>query len=86
MKISIAKTRVQHIRARPKVSDTTEDDVLSLPPEKCFKFECDKCGMTYPSKHGLSVHKGRFCKKTPDSKEPKPKGNTCRPNNHTDEG
>ena len=46
-----------------KVSETTEDDVKTLPPELQLKFECDKCGYTYPSQHGLSIHKSRFCKK-----------------------
>ena len=57
MKVSIPKTKAQHIRKRPIVSSTTEDDVQNLPPEKKFKFECDKCSMTYPTKHGLAVHR-----------------------------
>ena len=63
MLISIPKTKAQHIMKTPKVSETTEDDVKSLPPELQLKFECDKCGYTYPSQHGLSIHKSRFCKK-----------------------
>ena len=75
MKISIAKTKAQHIRPRPKVSETTEDDVQNLPADRRFKFECDKCGMTYPSKHGLAVHKGRrFCKGRRTAKKPSRKG------------
>ena len=31
MKISIAKTKAQHIRSRPTVSDTTESDITNLP-------------------------------------------------------
>ena len=63
MLISIPKTKAQHIMHTPKVSETTEDDVKALPPELQLKFECDKCGYTYPSQHGLSIHKSRFCKK-----------------------
>ena len=74
MKISIAKTKVQHIRPRPSVSPTTEDDVDSLPPDKKFKHVCNKCTMSYPSKHGLSVHQGRHCKGRPTAKKPSRKG------------
>ena len=74
MKISIAKTKAQHIRPRPKVSNTTEEDIANLPPEKKFKHQCDKCKMTYPTKHGLSVHQGRWCKKRPTAKKPSRKG------------
>ena len=74
MMISIPKTKVQHIRKRAKVSETTEDDVSNLSAEKQFKFECDKCGMTYPNKHGLSVHKGRFCKGRRTARKPSRKG------------
>ena len=42
MKVSIPKTKAQHIRKRPIVSSTTENDIQNLPPEKKFKFECDK--------------------------------------------
>ena len=63
MEISIAKTKVQHIMNCPTVSETTEDDVENLPPEMKFKFKCDKCGMDYPTKHGLSIHKERWCKR-----------------------
>ena len=56
MEISVPKTKVQHIRHRPKVSPTTEVDVSNLPKEKKFKFECKSCGMTYPTQHGLNVH------------------------------
>ena len=74
MKISIAKTKAQNIRPRPKVSNTTEDDITNLPPEKKFKHECDKCKMTYPTKHGLAVHQGRWCKGRPTAKKPSRKG------------
>ena len=74
MSISIPKTKVQHIRPTPRVSETTEADIANLPPEKAFKFECTDCGMTYPTKHGLSVHKGRWCKKRKNAKKPSRKG------------
>ena len=63
MEISIPKTKVQHIQRQPKVGQTTEADIDNLPPEKAFKHKCDKCDMTYPTAHGLAVHKGRWCKK-----------------------
>ena len=74
MKISIQKTKAQHIRKLAKVSDTTEEDVSNLPDDKKFKYECDKCGMTYPTKHGLAVHKGRHCKGRRRAKKPSRKG------------
>ena len=74
MSISIPKTKVQHIRPTPRVSETTEKDIVNLPPEKAFKFECTDCGMTYPTKHGLAVHKGRWCKKKKNAKKPSRKG------------
>ena len=40
MSISKPKTKVQHIKHKPKVSATTEEDIKNLPPEKKFQFEC----------------------------------------------
>ena len=74
MLISIPKTKCQHIMPTPTVSHTTEQDVEGLPAEKQFKFVCDKCSMTYPTQHGLSVHKGRHCKKRKTAKKPSRKG------------
>jgi len=74
MKISIPKTKAQHIRPRPIVTQTTEDDVDTLPPEKKFKHVCSKCTMSYPSRHGLRVHQGRHCKGRPTAKKPSRKG------------
>ena len=74
MEISIAKTKVQHIMKCPTVSETTEEDVENLPPEMKFKFECDKCGMDYPTKHGLSIHKARWCKRRRNARKPSRKG------------
>ena len=73
MEISVPKTKVQYVQKRPKVSPTTEDDIAKLPKEKQFKHKCDSCEMTYPSKHGLNVHRGRFCK-GPGSKKPSRRG------------
>ena len=56
------------------MSETPETDIVNLPPEKAFKFECTDCGMTYPTKHGLTVHKGRWCKKKKNAKKPSRKG------------
>ena len=49
-------------------------DVSNLPEEKKFKFECTACGMTYPTNHGLAVHKGRFCKRRKTARKPSRKG------------
>ena len=53
----------------PTFSETTEDDV-ELPPEKKFKFKCNKCGMDYPTKHGLSIRKARWCKRRLNTRKP----------------
>ena len=74
MSISKPKTKVQYIRNRPDVSATTETDIASLPGEKKFKFECPACGMTYPTNHGLAVHRGRWCKGRKTAKKPSRKG------------
>ena len=74
MSISVPKTKVQQIRSRPEVSSTTESDILTLPENKKFKFQCTACEMTYPTKHGLSVHKGRWCKGRKTKKKPSRKG------------
>ena len=62
MCISVPKTKVQHIMKRPELTETTEEDITYLPTNLQFQHQCDKCGVSYPSKHGLSVHKGRWCK------------------------
>ena len=74
MTISIPKTKVQHIMRRPKVSGTTEEDVNNLPDNLKFKFQCDKCDMSYPTKHGLAVHKGRWCRGKRNQRKPSRKG------------
>ena len=74
MSISRPKTKVQHIKHKPKVSATTEEDVKNLPPEKKFKFECPDCERVFPSNHGLKVHQGRWCKKRKTKKQPSRKG------------
>ena len=75
MSISVPKTKVQHLRKKPKVSPTTEEDIANLPAEKKFKFECPACGMTYPTQHGLNVHRGRrFCKGSKTAKKPSRRG------------
>ena len=71
MKISIVKTKAQHI------SDTTESDITNLPPERQFKYVCDKCQCAFPTQHGLSVHKGRWCKDRPTAKIPSRKGSVA---------
>ena len=42
MDISKPKTMVQHVMKRPRVSETTEDDVANLPDKLKFKFVCEK--------------------------------------------
>ena len=36
--------------------------MIFLPEELKFNYVCEKCEISYPTKHGLSVHKGRHCK------------------------
>ena len=74
MAISIAKTKAQHIRKRPDISPTTEDDISKLPPEKQLKFVCEKYGYSFANNHGLKVHQGRWCKKRKTKKKQQRKG------------
>ena len=67
MEISIPKTKGQHIMHNEKQPTTTENDIVEL--DLKFKFKCSDCDMTYPSKHGLSIHQACFCKKEQDCKE-----------------
>ena len=62
MSISVPKTKVQHIREKPSVSETTEDDIKNLPAAEAFTNICDRCDRPFANSHGLAVHKGRHCK------------------------
>ena len=55
MGISKLKTKVQHVMKRPRVSETKDDDIDNLPDENNFKI-CEKCDISYLTKHGLSAH------------------------------
>ena len=70
MCISVPKTKVQHIMKRQQLTETTEEDTTNLPTNLQFQYQCDNCDMSYPSKHGLSVHKGRWCKGRKRHKKP----------------
>ena len=72
MEINIPKTMAQHVMHNPRVSNTIEEDIDHYNLE--FQFKCDKCDMSYPTKHGLSVHQGRWCKKRKNAKKPSRKG------------
>ena len=41
--ISVPKTKNQHICKKPKVSETTEDDIKNLQAAEAFKHICEKC-------------------------------------------
>ena len=55
-----------------KQPTTTENDIVEL--DLKFKFKCSDCDMTYPSKHGLSIHQARFCKNNKTAKKPSRRG------------
>ena len=74
MAISIAKTKTQHIRKRPDITPTTEDDISKLPPEKELKFVCEKCGYSFANNHCLRFHQGKWCKKRKTKKKQQGKG------------
>ena len=77
MVICVPKTKAQHIMIQPKMSETTENDMTDLPPEKQLKLVCDKCGRTFPTNHGFSVHKGWWCKGRRRTKQPNRKGSVA---------
>ena len=57
LEISLPKTKARHIRKRPLVSPTIEEDIEGLPTEKKFKHECTACEMTYTTNHGRTARK-----------------------------
>ena len=74
MSISIPKTKAQHIRQKPAVSETTEADIANLPEDEAFKFICDKCDRAFPKQTSLNIHKGRHCKGRRTRKQASRKG------------
>ena len=61
---------------RPKVSDTTEQDINALPDGRKFKHKCTKCDSIWPSKRSLSAH-CRHCRKRRVPKKIKRKGSVA---------
>ena len=57
MEISKPKTKVLHIHARNKVSETMESEVVALK----LKHTCQDCERTFPTQRGLSIHRARWC-------------------------
>jgi len=55
MEISIPKTKAMHIHKRVRVSKTETEEIAALK----LKFVCPDCTRDFPTKHGLSIHKGR---------------------------
>ena len=49
MSISVPKTKVQHIRRKPSVSETTEEDIKNLPSTQAFRYICEKCDRPFPA-------------------------------------
>ena len=74
MSVSVPKTKVQHICEKPTVSETSEHDIKNLPAEEAFTDICDRCGRAFGNKHGLMVHKGRWCRGRRKRKPPSRKG------------
>ena len=61
MDISIPKTKAMHIHKQVRVSksETHEIDALKL------KHICPDCNRSFPKKHGLSIHRARWCLQDP---------------------
>ena len=57
MEISKPKTKALHIHRRIKVSDTSEQEIVSLK----LKHRCEDCDRTFPNQRGLSIHRSRWC-------------------------
>ena len=74
MSISVPKTKVQHICKKPAVSETSEHNIENLPADEAFTDICDRCGRAFGNKHGLMVHKGRWCRGRRKRKPPSRKG------------
>ena len=74
MSISVPKTKVQHICEKPDVSETSEHDIENLPADEAFTDICDRCDRAFGNKHGLMMHKGRWCRGRRKRKPPSRKG------------
>ena len=57
MSVSLDKTKAMHIHKRDTVSATTETEIVEMK----FSHKCNKCMRTFPTRHGLRVHEGRWC-------------------------
>ena len=59
MSISFDKTKGMHIHEKVPVTETLEEEVISMN----FKHKCPKCTRAFPTLTGMKVHMARFCDK-----------------------
>ena len=57
MIISIPKTKAMHIHKTMAVTNTTEEEIISLH----LKHKCPDCAKSFSTLHGMRVHRGRWC-------------------------
>ena len=57
MIISIPKTKTLHIHKTVEVSGTSEEEIVALH----LHHKCPDCARSFPTLHGMRVHRGRWC-------------------------
>ena len=57
MDVSKPKTKALHIHRRIQVSETSEQEIVALN----LKHRCEDCDQTFPTRHGLSIHRSQWC-------------------------
>ena len=60
MNINVEKTECMHVQRQQKIDHPTTDQA-----RKVCKFQCKNlgCGWLFGNKHGLAVHRGKYCKR-----------------------
>ena len=56
-KYPFPRLKVMHIHKKDRISKTTDEEIKDMG----FKNVCDRCSRDFPTKRGLSIHKGRWC-------------------------
>ena len=61
MSIHDGKTKVMHTQKTIVVPTPKPEEYSTAEVKALLKFECEACGMTYPTKAGLNIHQARYC-------------------------
>ena len=61
MSIHDGKTKVMHTQKTIVVPTPKPEEYSTAEVKVLLKFECEACGMAYPTKAGLNIHQARYC-------------------------